>query len=227
MNLKCTNCGNELDANEIDDKKVVAGKVICWDCFYGILGEEIEKHPLGGHLRPTASKSKPVRDPQEILNFLSGKGVDAYGRSIYETLSWSDKQLEQCHSQVQWVFPLHEESRHAEVYPIITPEIVEMAKKFPVIEENLRLAKERFENFYGLEPYDEEARQAQWCVDRNHNLLRITRIIRSLRLFGMDDDAADFYGKVRFVGDKFKISVTTLRYWLKAYRDDVWNTLLD
>lgn len=225
MDFKCTKCGNDLDANELDDKKTMDGKLVCWDCFFGTLGEEVEKYPLGNCF--AGSSDKKIRSPQTIINFLAGSGEDAYGRTIYETLAWSDKQLEQCHSQVQWIFPLHEESRHADVYPIISPEIVEAAKKIPVIAENLRLAKERFENFYGLEPYDEEARQAKWCVDRNHNLLRITRIIRSLRLFGLDDEATDFYSKVRPVGDKFNISVMTLRYWLKAYRDDVWNTLLD
>ena len=220
----CARCKNEFVRNSCDNPHPTAEGYICDDCYYEIMGTELDKHPLGGHLRHASDKT--IKDQQVILDFLSGSGKDAYGRSLYETLSWTNEQLEQCHSQVQWVFPLHEESRHANVYPIITPEIVEAAKKLSVIAENLRLAKGRFENFLGLEPIS-ESRQDLWCVDRNHNLLRVTRIIRSLRLFGLDDEAADFYEKVRESGCKRDISVTTLRYWLKAFRDDVWNTLLD
>lgn len=164
---------------------------------------------------------------EEIINYLSGKGTDAYERTYRETLEWSDVDLERCHSQVQWVFPLHEESRHADVYPVLTPEIVDLAKKSPDILYNLVDAKRRFQDFFGIGEQEDRQKQRKWCRNGNHNLLRVTRIIRSLRLFGLDEEAREFYDMVWEVGDRLGISAITINYWDRAMDDDVWSTLLD
>jgi len=162
---------------------------------------------------------------QAIIDFLEGKAPDSYGRTFASTLDWTDIQLECCHSQVQWIFPLHEESKHAENYPIVDKDVIEKAKKSVNIKCNLMLAKDRFEKFYGMGDYEDIDKQRKWCKNRDHNLLRITRIIRCLRLFGLEESALDFHDKAMAVGSRLGISNVTADYWDRALLEDVWSSL--
>lgn len=162
---------------------------------------------------------------QFVIDFLENKVEDYKGRTFSSMLDWTDEQLERCHDQVQHFFPLHEESKHAHTYPIVDKDIIEKAKQSEVIRRNLLLAKDRFEKFYGIGQYEDVNKQRKWCKDRNHNLLRITRIIRCLRLFGLDIAASDFYINVITAAKQFDISEITFEYWRKAKVDDVWETL--
>ena len=166
-----------------------------------------------------------ITDEEMILSFLAGEGADHLGRFYIDTLDWSDIQLEACHDQIQWIFPLHEDSKMARVYPVLSPEIVEKAKNDPVILNNLIDAKTRFERFYGIGTYDDRMKQDRWCRDKNHNLLRITRIIRCLRLFGLEKEAKDFYDKVIVVANRCGINKNTYTYWNMALNDKVWDSL--
>lgn len=161
----------------------------------------------------------------QTLNFLLGVQMDHKGRKFSDMLAFSDEKMEKCDEQIQWMFPLHEKSKYAEVYPILTKDVTDIAKNDPTIIGNMVLAKRRMEKFYGLPPYEDVEKQKSWCNDDNHNLLRVTRIIRSLRLLGLEDEARIFYDKVFKVGYQFDINQRTLDFWQKAIRDDVWASL--
>jgi hypothetical protein len=47
-----------------------------------------------------------------ILTFFDGTGVDANGRTIAEIQQWTNEQLEECHDQIQWMFPVPEPSKY-------------------------------------------------------------------------------------------------------------------
>ena len=160
-----------------------------------------------------------------IIEFLRGRVGDYKDRTFASMLEWTDKDLENCHDQVQWMFPLHEESQHANTYPIVDKDVIDKAKQYPEIKDNLRLAKDRFERFYAIGAYEDRDIQRKWCRDRNHNLLRVTRIIRCLRLFGLEEEAHDFYKKAYEVGEHFGISQLTKMYWSKAMFEDEWRSL--
>ena len=168
-----------------------------------------------------------ITDSKMILAFLGGTGADHKGRLYGETLSWSDVQLEDCHDQCQWIFPLHEDSHMARTWPVVNKEIVEEAKRNPAVLDNLRAAKDRFEVFLGVcnDDGNWKFKQDRWCRDGNHNLLRVTRIIRCLRLFGLEEEAQDFYKKVLAVAERCGISNVTKAYWWRAANEDVWETL--
>jgi len=172
-----------------------------------------------------------ITDKEVIVDFLKGVGPDHRGRLFSDTLAWTDFELEDCHDQVQWIFPLHEDSNMAKVWPVLLPETVEEAKKHPEVLANLREAKDRFEIFLGIGEHEDRMKQDRWCRDKNHNLLRITRIIRSLRLFGLEAEATKFYGEVVKVAysydtsGKSEVSDLTLKYWHKSYNDDIWESL--
>lgn len=64
-------------------------------------------------------------------------------------------------------------------------------------------------------PFDAH-RVALWAHNGDHNLLRITRIIRSLRLFGLEAESRMFYRAARAVGEARGLSGTTLQFWQRA-----------
>lgn len=168
-----------------------------------------------------------ITDKDVIICFLRGLSKDFLGRTYQDILEHSDYEMEKCHSSIQQIFPLHEFSKHAHTCPIISPEIVEEAKKYPEIEDNLLRGIDRLERFLGIGNYDDVDKQRKWCRNHNHNLLRVTRAIRCLRLFGMNEIAKEFYETVRPVCEHFGISEFTLNKWHQAFTNDVWDTLQD
>ena len=60
------------------------------------------------------------------------------------------------------------------------------------------------------------ARNSHWKRKHDHNYLRITRIIKSLRLLVSDDEADLFYESlIKLIDEthKSKINLKTLSYW--------------
>ena len=165
-----------------------------------------------------------VENEEWILGFLVGERGDYKNRTFMQMLGFSDVELEKCHDQIQWMFPLHEESLHARTYPVLTPSLVNQARKSEKIQENMRKAVKRMSDFYGF-TNDNRQKQRLWCKDFDHNLLRITRIIRSLRFFGLEEEAEKFYNEAIESADYFCLSKVTVAYWWKAMHEDVWTSL--
>ena len=73
-------------------------------------------------------------------------------------------------------------------------------KNFHEIIRNMRKSFERMLDFYGLEYTDGQVRETiyfkeslkRWCTPKNHNFLRITRILKSLKLFGLKKKQSHF-----------------------------------
>jgi len=165
-----------------------------------------------------------ITDKDWIVKFLSGNHADYKGRIYEDILYCSDEEMEKCHDQVQWIFPLHETSNWAMTYPVINPMIVEECRDIPEITENMTNAVERMLDFYGLD-VDDKDKQRVWCKEFNHNLLRITRIIRSARIFGLYEEAHNFYLKAKDAGDYFCIGNVPKAYWWRARYEDLYDTL--
>jgi hypothetical protein len=165
-----------------------------------------------------------ITDKEYIVSFLAGERGDHLGRSYQSMLDCDDKAMEECHDQIQWMFPLHEESNFGQTYPILTAEIVEECKKNPKIIENIEKALDRMSDFYGINPAN-RGKQRAWCKEPNHNLLRITRIIRSVRMLGAEEKAKEFHTKASLIANYFCISDVTKAYWWRAGVEDVWKTL--
>jgi hypothetical protein len=133
-----------------------------------------------------------------VQHFLSGSGPDSRGRMLAEVLSYSDDELELQHDFIQWLFPLDQPSRFNPEAPVLAPhEFAELGRD-PGVVAGLRQGFERMLAFYGLEwsagsvvkAARWPARSPNWAELPTHNDLRITRILRSLVLFGLHDEAA-------------------------------------
>ena len=170
---------------------------------------------------------KVIKDKDTIISFLSNLTPDYKGRTIQNMIELSDEELEECHDQIQWMFPLHEKSDYAFTYPVLTKEIMTEVNRNLKVSYWMRMSLDRMKRFYGLTPCVEEDRVRDWGQPWNHNMLRITRIIRSLRLFNIDNLAQSFYEECRealetnVIGD-FSL---TYKYWEKALNEDIWESL--
>jgi hypothetical protein len=177
--------------------------------------------------------SKAVTDTSgdtPIVQFYRGVGTDARGRTLEAILGWDDEQLEAVHDYIQWLFPLDEPSRFNRDSPLLT-NADRLAFRKPPLAANLRRALDRMLAFYGL-AIDRASgapriirsdrwheRSPHWLQPGNHNLLRLTRMIRSLALLGQADLATALYGALRRECEG-RVSAVTLEYWKEAIDAD-------
>ena len=115
----------------------------------------------------------------QLVKFLEG-GVDHAGRSFDFILDQDDEWLEKTCDYIQWVFPLDDQTRQAEFVPVLDNESIEIILKSNAARANLIRAASRMRRFWG---------NGHWIKDIDHNHLRITRAIKSLRLLVSDEEA--------------------------------------
>jgi hypothetical protein len=174
-----------------------------------------------------------------IIGFYSGEEPDHRGRYLHEIQEWPDDQLEAVHDFIQWVFPLPEPSGFNAAAPILNRESMQEFRKRPELRQNLRVSFLRMMNFYGLRARSGEqitvtrapnftAKATVWLSPGNHNHLRITRILRCLRLLGLEAEAKAFFDCLSEIyEDEQKkplasISSETILYWRGAVSDGGW-----
>jgi Opioid growth factor receptor (OGFr) conserved region len=162
-----------------------------------------------------------------LLDFYRGESTDTEGRFLKDIWAWNDSELEFVHDFIQWLFPLPEPSRFNHDAPLLTEEDIAAFKTDPLVQANLRKSSERILAFLGLAVDDRgkvvegpnfAARGRDVWTYPNHNWLRITRIIRCLRLTGRQTEAAALFErlKVFFDSQRFPIPADTFRYWTEA-----------
>lgn len=149
--------------------------------------------------------------PEPIERFYRGQGVDASGRGFNETLALTNASLEAVHDWIQWVFPLPEKSDRQPHSPVLSPEELEKFRVDPVLRSRVMDAVSRFHRF--LNETD------RWVQSRDHNHLRITRVIRFLTIIGMPDPAQQLYRMAasRLAGQKLLLERTDW-YWRTALK---------
>lgn len=145
-----------------------------------------------------------------MLAFLEGEGRDARGRSIFDVLAFDAAALEQTHDFIQWLFPLAEPSHAVPDAPVLTADEVAAIRESTLAECALAAATDRMSAFY--------RGSSHWLVASDHNHLRITRIIRSLRLLRSDEEADAFRQTIleRVEATRAPVSARSRGYWMTA-----------
>jgi len=152
-----------------------------------------------------------ITSPKRPLHaFLSGSGRDARGRLVADVFRFSDEELERHHDYIQWLFPLPTRSAAQPGAPVLTSAEIEAIQADHRASDTLMKAMERMLRFY-RETND-------WLRWQDHNHLRITRIINSLRLLAGPDAACRFYEAILVLHDSAGAPVNhqSLRYWAEA-----------
>lgn len=175
-------------------------------------------------------------------------GTDFLGRSLSDILSYTDDQLERSHNYIQVLFPLPEGSPFNSSAPVIDEATFRrfhdsISRPTDTSEEDdlhkgLMNSFRRMCSFYGFElkyvndangetrahvvPLADEVQRRKrfrnWVMPFNHNHLRITRIIRSLRVLGNGREAKAFFEALKEVDRRYpgRIGRRSLMYWQRA-----------
>jgi Opioid growth factor receptor (OGFr) conserved region len=169
----------------------------------------------------------------KLVRFYAGTGHDDSGRTLQDILNFDDEELEYHHDFIQWLFPTTQQSAYHPDAPTLDDAQVRTFLNDADLRQNVQVAFERMLNFYGFGYSEEdgnieiapgenwEERKGNWLEWGDHNHKRITRILTSLRLLGLPDQAAAFFralDKVRHSPDGSEIDDHTFRYWQKAVR---------
>lgn len=171
-------------------------------------------------------------DDSALVRFHSGVATDSEGRHIGDILGWGDDDLERVHDYIQWLFPLPERSGFNPDAPVLTAADIAAFRQRAELHASLHAAFRRLLAFYGFAERASDGgleifrtpsfpqKAANWLRPGNHNLLRISRILRALTLLGLEDEARAFLSALEALhaeaGDRF--GPVALSYWRRAVR---------
>ena len=145
-------------------------------------------------------------------NFLTNIEPDFKNRFLNDIWNFTDEDIEHTHDFIQLLFPLNEQSESVfHGYYLNTKSSIINIKSNDLAKSNIVTSSKWFLSF--LE------RNTHWRRRHDHNYLRITRIIKSLRLLVSDEEANKFYESfIELIDESLrsKINLTTLSYWENA-----------
>ena len=145
-------------------------------------------------------------------NFLTNIEPDYKNRFLNDIWNFTDEDIEHTHDFIQLLFPLNEQSESVfHGYYLNTKSSIINIKSNDLAKSNIVTSSSWFLSF--LE------RNTHWRRKHDHNYLRITRIIKSLRLLVSDEEANKFYESfIELIDESLrsKINLTTLSYWENA-----------
>ena len=145
-----------------------------------------------------------------IVEFLEVTGIDNHGRRLDQVVAENDEYWEYTHNFIQWLFPLDEESRSVRGSPVLEEEHMRAIRESESARNNLQRSVTRYKDFL--------AGTTNWRSGYDHNHLRISRVIKCLRLL-VDDQAADSfkYWVAGQLGNQIdSINAESKRYWRLA-----------
>jgi hypothetical protein len=145
-----------------------------------------------------------------LLGFLNGHETTRSGWLLSHVWKFNDTQIENTHTFIQWVFPTDEPSRSTPGSPVLDEEQILEIQNSETAKTNLKKSAEWYFDFL--------RRNSFWRKPYDHNHLRITRILKSLRLLCGDGEAD--YHKQQFWqllgSDISRIPSKTIEYWEDA-----------
>lgn len=150
-----------------------------------------------------------------LISFYLNQAADGEGRMLGDIWAMPDGELMNSHNVVQWLFPLAEPSKFYPSAPVLTEQQIAAFQTDTRLRANLFKSFCRFMQVFGLEYSDgflqQVAHRDIW-MHLNHNWLRFTRILKSLTILGLTDEAMVFF---RFLSRKIG-NVRSMSYWRKA-----------
>jgi hypothetical protein len=171
-------------------------------------------------------------DDRPLVTFYDGTGTDLAGRTIEQVWRFDRERLERVHDYIQRLFPTRRQSAYNTAAPVLDETTVAAFRSSPERQARLRRSLDLMLEFYGLEraegpddvtiapSADLAVRGPDWWGAGNHNHLRLTRIISSLRDLGLEREAAALRAGLERVRREHPtgISERTLQYWAAAAR---------
>jgi hypothetical protein len=164
-----------------------------------------------------------------LVRFFTG-GMDDEGRTFDEIVGWDDARLEMVHDYIQWLFPLPERSGANPSAPVLDMVSIGLIRGNAEMQRRLRAGFERMLVFYGFAPEGDAliegprfaAASRNWLHAGNHNHLRLTRMLRSLRVLGLDREASLLWDALSALYERESaagrrtIAAETVAFWRRA-----------
>ena len=146
----------------------------------------------------------------DFEKFLELKSPDYKGRTLQDIWAFSDAQIEYTHDFIQLIFPLNKPSRNNFNGLYLTDDaVIKQIRVSQIATGSLIQSSHWFLSFL--------SRNDQWKDRYNHNQLRITRMIESLRLLVSDNHADQCREDIfSLIPDKGSINEKTLLFWENA-----------
>ena len=146
----------------------------------------------------------------DFEKFLELKSPDYKGRTLQDIWAFSDTQIEYTHDFIQLIFPLNKPSRNNFNGLYLTDDaVIKQIRVSQIATRSLLQSSHWFLSFL--------SRNDQWKDRYNHNQLRITRMIESLRLLVSDDHPDQCREHVfGMILDTGYINEVTLLFWENA-----------
>jgi hypothetical protein len=167
-----------------------------------------------------------------IVSFYRHQSTDDRGRSLRQIWGWDHARLEGVHDYIQWLFPLREPSAVNYTAPLITDDTVAAFANDSALRNSLKRSFELMLDFYGLSLVEEPqrrvavvptaafgARRRTWLTPGNHNHLRLTRILTSLRALGLSEYSNALFDRLTAINRDYPgtISPTSFGYWQRTH----------
>ena len=145
-----------------------------------------------------------------IVAFLGCVGPDSHDRLLNDIWAFSDAEIERTHNFIQWLFPLAEASLSVPGSPTLTSDEIAVLRFSIVAKTGIVKSADWYTAFLG--------RNSHWKAKYDHNHLRITRAIKSLRLLVSDEEANRFRdGVFALLGDDADLTGEKARsFWMAA-----------
>lgn len=171
----------------------------------------------------------------ELVKFYRGERSNPSGYSLEDMWAFRHGEFECDHDYVQWLFPSNEPSNMNCDALTLTLEESLIFQKDPELREKVKISFSKMLDFLGfemvsengllsirpLEPTDKRPEPLKWLTHFNHNMFRVTRILKSLRLMGFGQYAMLFFHALGDYQDK--VSENTFQYWRTAVgEEDLW-----
>ena len=165
----------------------------------------------------------------KIVEFYRGERPNSGGAYLHEIMTWKDGALEMDHDWVQWVFPSNEPSMINGDAPTLTREEAFIFINDPNLQKKIKESFIRYLAFLGMKLEDDQvhlielegvANSQRWTIAFNHNMLRVTRVLKCLRLTGHDQYAISLHNALMSVRERF--SENTLGHWRRAVNEPLW-----
>ncbi len=152
-----------------------------------------------------------------ILDFYRGAAPTGDGHTLAEILAWDDAQIEAAHSTVAWLFPLPEPTRNTPWAPLLTDDDIAAFHDDAGLHEALIRSLARMRTFYSLP--GGKAGLAHWVSPGSRHMARLTRILRSLHLLGLEHESLVLFRDLEALykaGAGAVIGPETLALWRHA-----------
>tara|TARA_E500000075_G_C6879703_1_gene263935 strand:+ start:165 stop:608 length:444 start_codon:yes stop_codon:yes gene_type:complete len=146
----------------------------------------------------------------DFEKFLTNHAEDFKGRNLDLIWQFSDAEIECNHDFIQLIFPTNKRSQNSfHGYYLDNEQVIEKLKNNVEVKANLLKSAAWFLGFL--------SRNKSWINGYDHNQLRITRVIESLRLLVSDEAANEFFQSIlSLVKDPAAINPTTIKFWEEA-----------